>query len=134
MKLPEVMPQGGAQLAAYLNAARFAAYSIFWSGLSVGLTNLGSGICVGIAGSSCAIADAQDATLFVKILMCVRVCARARGGMPPPPRRIRRAAPQSLSYPHTSPRAPRSVEIFGSALGLFGVIVAIIQSNASDFP
>jgi V-type H+-transporting ATPase proteolipid subunit len=125
MKLPDVMPQGGPQLAAYLNGARFAAYSIFWSGISVGLTNLGSGICVGIAGSSCAIADAQDASLFVKILMCVG----------PPPRRPRpRYAPRSLAHapPNTPPQ--RSVEIFGSALGLFGVIVAIIQSNASDFP
>lgn len=73
----------------------FAGYSVFFSGCSVGITNIASGISVGIAGSACAIADAQDDSLFVKILI---------------------------------------VEIFASALGIFGIIVGIIQSNNAQFP
>jgi len=74
----------------YYAYSYYTCYVIFFAGLAAGFTNLGSGICVGVAGASCALADAMKPELFVKVLI---------------------------------------VEIFGSALGIFGIIVGIIAGS-----
>ncbi|EEA08175.1 vacuolar ATP synthase proteolipid subunit protein, putative [Cryptosporidium muris RN66] len=72
-----------------------ASWIILTSGLTIGLSNLFSGISVGITGSSAALCDAQKAELFPKMLV---------------------------------------VEIFASALSLFGMIVGFYQLSLAHFP
>ena len=53
----------------YTGSNMYTGYALFWGGVTVGMCNLICGVSVGINGSSAALADAADATLFVKVLV-----------------------------------------------------------------
>lgn len=77
----------------YTKENMFTGFSLFWAGLTVGVGNLLCGLAVGVTGSTAAIADAADTSLFVKILV---------------------------------------IEIFGSVLGLFGLIVGLLMAGKAQ--
>ena len=51
--------------------AENAAYSAFWIGVCVGLSNVFCGICVGVLGSSTALVTAQNGATFISMLVVI---------------------------------------------------------------
>jgi V-type H+-transporting ATPase 21kDa proteolipid subunit len=71
-------PDEVSDMAALLVNQKWAGYAVFWAGVCCGFGNLACGVCVGICGSGCALADAQNGNLFVKILV-IEIFASALG-------------------------------------------------------
>lgn len=57
---------------------RNAGFTIFWSGMTVGLVDLVCGVAIGAIGSTAVLADAQNQALFVRLLV-VEIFAGAIG-------------------------------------------------------
>ena len=98
--------------------AGYAGYALFAAGVNVGFSNLACGVCVGIAGSSCALADAQNPLLFGE---CIPAGVKTE--------LQRRTNVNGCAVCCVRVVKILVVEIFGSALGLFGVIMGIIMAS-----
>ena len=51
--------------------AENSAYASFWIGITVGLSNVFCGICVGVLGSSTALVTSQNGSTFISMLIVI---------------------------------------------------------------
>ena len=52
-------------------AAENSGYAAFWIGVTVGLSNVFCGICVGVLGSSTALVTSQNGSTFISMLIVI---------------------------------------------------------------
>jgi len=93
--------------AQYSAANFYTGYALFWAGLTVGMCNLICGVSVGINGSSAALADAADPTLYV----------------------LRKSPVIFMLTLVNSFVKILVIEIFSSVLGLFGLIIGLLLTQ-----
>jgi len=51
--------------------AENSGYAAFWIGITVGLSNVFCGICVGVLGSSTALVTSQNGSTFISMLIVI---------------------------------------------------------------
>ena len=133
----------------------FAGFSHLAAGLACGLSSLAAGLAIGVVGDAGVRAVGQQDKLYVGMILSAcppSGAARARGGALCGWRgaALRAARRKLFSVPrhtHMGPRvrllsppaqpppsATPAVLIFGEALGLYGLIVALILSQKGALP
>ena len=51
--------------------AEYAGFGAFWIGITVGVSNVACGLCVGVLGSSTALSTAQNGATFMSMLIVI---------------------------------------------------------------
>lgn len=51
--------------------AEYAGFASFWVGMTVGISQIVCGVCVGVLGASTALASAQNGTTFISMLIVI---------------------------------------------------------------
>ena len=113
----KINPVDGA--AQFSGSTYYTGYALFWAGLTVGMCNLICGVSVGINGSSAALADAADPSLYVVVRKHTRLSRELDVWA-------------NRFFLHSRFVKILVIEIFSSVLGLFGLIIGLLVSSKAD--